>query len=54
LINCVNDSEIYAFHAGGAQFLLGDGSVQFISSGTNNPVVLALCTREHGDIAPAN
>lgn len=54
LINCVNDSEIYAFHAGGAQFLLGDGSVQFISSGTSNPVILALCTREHGDIAPAN
>ena len=29
-INCSNNDEIFAFHNGGAMFLLGDGSVHFI------------------------
>ena len=50
LINCVNDSEIYAFHPGGAHFCMGDGSVQFISANTNPVTLTALFTRASGDI----
>ncbi len=31
----VGTSEIYAFHAGGAHVLMGDGSVQFLGSNTD-------------------
>lgn len=51
LINCVNDGEIYAFHTGGAQMLLADGSVQFISQSVNAATLVALMTRDRGDIA---
>jgi prepilin-type N-terminal cleavage/methylation domain-containing protein/prepilin-type processing-associated H-X9-DG protein len=50
LMNCTNDSEIYAFHTGGANFVLGDGSVQFLSAGTDPKVLVALMTRDFGDI----
>jgi prepilin-type N-terminal cleavage/methylation domain-containing protein/prepilin-type processing-associated H-X9-DG protein len=50
-INCSNDSEIYSFHTGGAQFVFCDGSVQFLSKGVNGQTLIALCTRDGGDIA---
>lgn len=49
-MNCTNDSELYAFHTGGAQFLFGDGSVQFLSQGINGATFIALLTRDRGDI----
>ena len=30
-INCSNNNEIYSFHPGGAQGVVGDGSVRFIA-----------------------
>lgn len=50
LVNCINDSEIYAFHTGGANMLYGDGSVQFNSANIDSQALIALCTREYGDI----
>jgi prepilin-type N-terminal cleavage/methylation domain-containing protein/prepilin-type processing-associated H-X9-DG protein len=49
-INCVNDSETYAFHTGGAQFVFCDGSVQFLSANVNGRAYVALITRDFGDI----
>ena len=50
-MNCTNDSELYAFHTGGAQFLFGDGSVQFLSKSINGASFVALLTRDRGDLA---
>ena len=50
MINCTNDSEIYAFHTGGANFVFADGSVQYLSATINAATLLALMTRDFGDI----
>ncbi len=50
LMNCTNDSEIYSFHTGGAQFCLADGSVQFVSANISAATFAALLTRDWGDI----
>jgi prepilin-type processing-associated H-X9-DG protein len=50
LMNCTNDSEIYSFHTGGAQFCLADGSVQFVSANISAATFAALLTRDFGDI----
>lgn len=49
-MNCTNDSELYAFHNGGAQFLFGDGSVHFLSQNINGATFVAVMTRDRGDI----
>ena len=49
-MNCTNDSEFYAFHGSGAHFVVGDGSVQFLSANISGPSFVALCTRDRGDI----
>ena len=49
-INVNNSSEIYAFHVGGANFLLGDGSVRFISENISTSVFIALSTRDCGEV----
>ncbi|MCI0462099.1 MAG: DUF1559 domain-containing protein, partial [Gemmataceae bacterium] len=43
-------SEIYSFHTGGANFLLGDGSVRFIQQDIAAEVFVSLFTRAAGDI----
>ncbi len=50
LMNCTNDSEMYAFHTGGGNFVLGDGSVHFLSATTAPKTWVALMTRDFGDI----
>ena len=50
MINCTNDSEIYAFHTGGANFVFADGSVQYLSANISATTLLALMTRDFGDI----
>ncbi len=53
-INCTNDSELYSFHTGGTHLLYGDGGVRFISAATNAAVLIAMCTRDFGDVYELN
>jgi prepilin-type N-terminal cleavage/methylation domain-containing protein len=50
LMNCTNDSEIYSFHSGGAQFILADGSVRFLNQNLSPATLTALVTRNKKDI----
>ena len=47
---CTNDSEIFAFHAGGSNALFGDGSVRFVRSGLTMAQMQALLSRAGGEI----
>ncbi len=49
-MNCTNDSELYSFHVGGAQFLFADSSVHFLSQSIDGRTFVALLTRALGDI----
>jgi prepilin-type N-terminal cleavage/methylation domain-containing protein/prepilin-type processing-associated H-X9-DG protein len=54
-INCINNREIYAFHPGGANILMGDGSVRFLKASVHIDVVLQLLTRNRGEVnTPTN
>ena len=44
-------SQPFSFHTGGAQFLFGDGSVQFITENIDLALFVALCTRGNGEVA---
>lgn len=43
--------ETYSFHPGGANVLLGDGSVRFAGQGINIRVYAHLVTRDKADLA---
>ena len=49
-INCTNNNEIYSFHKGGANALIGDGSVRFLYQGIGIRIVAALVTRAGGEV----
>ncbi len=49
-VNCLNDSEIYSFHAGGSNALLGDGSVRFINKNISATTLAALLSMNYKDI----
>lgn len=49
-INMTSDSEMYAFHTGGAHVLLCDGTVRFINQNISAATLSALATRNTGDI----
>jgi prepilin-type processing-associated H-X9-DG protein len=53
-VNCANGNEIYAFHSGGANVLLGDGSVHFLRAQTSINIVLPLLTRNGGEVLPSD
>ncbi len=50
LFNCANDNEIFAFHAGGANFVYGDGTVRFHVETIHPDVFIALFTATAGDL----
>ncbi len=49
-INCCNDQGVYAFHPGGANVGMGDGSVRFLSAATSPATFVSLLTRANGEI----
>ena len=53
-INCNNSWGIYAFHTGGANALLVDGSVHFLAVGLDRDVFAALVTRAGGETIDGN
>jgi prepilin-type N-terminal cleavage/methylation domain-containing protein len=53
-VNCINATEIYAFHTGIANVLLGDASVRGLASGTSINVVIPLLTRAAGEVIAAD
>ncbi len=50
VVNCSNDNEIYSFHTGGALALMGDGSVQFLSTAVSPAIVAALVSRAGSEV----
>ena len=52
MVNCINDKEIYAFHTGGANLCLGDGSVRVLKDTATMDLVLSLLTRARGEVIP--
>ena len=53
-INCTNDSEFYAFHTGGINVVLADGSVRFIRESIPAANLAAYVTAQAGDIVAAD
>jgi prepilin-type N-terminal cleavage/methylation domain-containing protein/prepilin-type processing-associated H-X9-DG protein len=52
-VNCTNDRAVYAFHAGGANVALADGSVRFLRATLDIRVFARLVTRAGGEVIPA-
>jgi prepilin-type processing-associated H-X9-DG protein len=50
MINGTNDSEVYAFHTGGANIVFADGHVSFVRSSIAPRTFIALVTYQAGDI----
>jgi prepilin-type N-terminal cleavage/methylation domain-containing protein/prepilin-type processing-associated H-X9-DG protein len=50
VVNCINDKEIYAFHTGGANICMADGSVRFLKQTATMDLVLSLLTRARGEV----
>jgi prepilin-type N-terminal cleavage/methylation domain-containing protein/prepilin-type processing-associated H-X9-DG protein len=51
VMNCNNFSEPYAFHSGGINVCMADGSVRFIRQSISAATYAALSTRDYGDLA---
>jgi prepilin-type N-terminal cleavage/methylation domain-containing protein/prepilin-type processing-associated H-X9-DG protein len=49
-VNCTNDREVYSFHPGGANVVLADGSVRFLSATLDIRVFAKLVTRDGGEV----
>lgn len=50
VMNCNNDSEPYAFHPGGMNVVLADGSVRLLSETVSAATFAALITRNGGEV----
>jgi prepilin-type N-terminal cleavage/methylation domain-containing protein/prepilin-type processing-associated H-X9-DG protein len=56
IVNPCHQTHFWSFHSGGANFLMADGSVHFLtysidSGSSDNSVFVALCTRNGGEAA---
>ena len=52
--NCYNGNEDYAFHPGGANYLMGDGSVRFLKETLSVRLYVRLLTRATGEVLSAD
>ena len=52
--NCGPNDEIFAFHSGGANVLMGDGSVRFLRDSTAPAVVASMVSRAGGETIPGD
>lgn len=50
VINCCNDQAIYAFHPGGTNVGMGDGSVRYLTETISPVAFVALLTRAGGEV----
>ncbi len=50
MINCNNDWEVYSLHIGGANAVMGDGSVRFLAQSIAATPFVALITRAGGEV----
>ncbi|HEY7313546.1 MAG TPA: DUF1559 domain-containing protein [Gemmataceae bacterium] len=50
MINCSNDWEVYSMHTGGANALMGDGSVRYLQQSISPATFAALITRNGGEV----
>jgi prepilin-type N-terminal cleavage/methylation domain-containing protein/prepilin-type processing-associated H-X9-DG protein len=51
VMNCTNWDDVYSFHSGGANFLMGDGSVSFLAEDMTPDTFITLFTRSAEDVA---
>jgi prepilin-type N-terminal cleavage/methylation domain-containing protein/prepilin-type processing-associated H-X9-DG protein len=49
-INCSNSNEVYSFHPGGANAVMADGSVRFLSDKVSTRLFARLVTRSGGEV----
>jgi prepilin-type N-terminal cleavage/methylation domain-containing protein len=54
MINAINVSESFSFHAGGASFAMADGSVHFVKEQIDAETFVSLCTRAGGEFTDAD
>ena len=50
-VNCSNGASVYAFHTGGANVLLSDGSVRFLRAGFARDLMIKLVSIAEGDVS---
>jgi hypothetical protein len=48
-VNCINDKEIYAFHAGGAMLLMTDGAARFVKQNITLNTAVQMLTRARNE-----
>jgi prepilin-type N-terminal cleavage/methylation domain-containing protein/prepilin-type processing-associated H-X9-DG protein len=51
-VNCNNSQGVFGFHTGGANVALADGSVRFLSTSTSVALLMAMATRDGGEVNP--
>ena len=51
-VNCTNSGEVYSFHQAGANALFADGSVHLLSANLDLNIMVALITRNGGEVIP--
>ncbi len=51
-VNCTNNGEVYGFHHSGANVLFADGSARLLSANLDLNIMVALITRNGGEIIP--
>ena len=49
-VNCSNRNEIYAFHPGGANVTMGDGSCRYLRESINVGTLAAMVTKANGEV----